>query len=217
MAITQDDIVAAAVTLLDEGGLAGFTLRRLAERLDIRAPTLYWHVRNKRELLDLVADAIVGEALAEWQEPRPGQPWWDWLAGRSRALRVVLLAHRDSALVLAGNRPTPRLAADIERRLTVLVKAGFQPAEALLGIMSLQSFVVGEVLDSQGEAHRQGEVTSGEAHGPDPGAITGANLAEGHYPVLRAAAGRLQSSDQRFEYGLSLIITGLRTRLEPPR
>jgi TetR/AcrR family transcriptional regulator, tetracycline repressor protein len=59
MAVTRDQIVAAALAQLDEAGLDGLTLRRLAERLGIRAPTLYWHVRDKRELMDLVAGAVM--------------------------------------------------------------------------------------------------------------------------------------------------------------
>ena len=117
MAVTKDRIVTAGLALLDEGGLEGLTLRRLAERLGIRAPTLYWHVRDKRELLDLMVSVIMDEALADWREPHPGQPWWDWLAGRARALRAGLLAHRDGALMLAGNRPAQPAQSDsnIER------------------------------------------------------------------------------------------------------
>jgi TetR/AcrR family transcriptional regulator, tetracycline repressor protein len=105
MAVTTDEIVAVALAQLDEAGLDGLTLRRLAERLGIRAPTLYWHVRDKRELMDLIAGAVMDQALAGWREPRAGQDWWDWLADRIRAIRVGLLAHRDGALLLAGNRP----------------------------------------------------------------------------------------------------------------
>ena len=86
MPVNRQQIVAAALDLLDENGLAGLTLRQLASRLGIRAPTLYWHVRDKRELLDLVAAAILDEALAAWREPQPGQPWPDWLAAVIRSL-----------------------------------------------------------------------------------------------------------------------------------
>ena len=72
--VQLDDRVAVALDLLDEAGLDGLTLRQLAGRLGIRAPTLYWHVRDKRELLDLLAGAVMDEALAGWREPRPGQP-----------------------------------------------------------------------------------------------------------------------------------------------
>ena len=154
MAVTRDEIVAAALAQLDKAGLDGLTLRRLAERLGIRAPTLYWHVRDKRELMDLIAGAVMDEALAGWREPQPGQAWWEWLAGRTRAIRAGLLAHRDSALVLAGNRPVGSSVPDVERQLAILTEAGFRPEDAVLALLSLSAFAIGEALDTQRETGR---------------------------------------------------------------
>jgi TetR/AcrR family tetracycline transcriptional repressor len=210
MAVTRDEIVTAAVDLLDEAGLEGLTLRRLAGRLGIRAPTLYWHVRDKRELLDLIAGAILDQALAGWREPRPGQTWWEWLAGRTRAMRTALLAHRDSALVLAGNRPTGSSLPGIERQLEILTRLGFRPADAVLALLSLNAFAIGEALDTQRETGRD----AGPSEAPAPGDDLDPAVA-GAYPLLGAAIGALEpfgSSDQRFEYGLDLLITGLRAR-----
>src|ERR1700742_2951558 len=127
MPVTRERIVTVALELLDEAGLDGLTLRRLADRLGIRAPTLYWHVRNKRELLALLAAAILDGALARWREPQPGQPWWEWLAARARVMRAALLAHRDSALVVSGTRPTASPLPGIERQLEALAGEGFSP------------------------------------------------------------------------------------------
>ena len=213
MAVTRDGIVAAGLALLDEGGLEGLTLRRLAGRLGIRAPTLYWHVRDKRELLDLMVSVIMDEALADWREPHPGQPWWDWLAGRARALRAGLLAHRDGALVLAGNRPAQPALPGIERQLGALAGAGFKPPEALLTLLALNAYVIGEALDTQGESGRPDQTA-----GPGAGAEGGpAGLGE-EFPVISGAVGGLEafgSSDQRFEHGLALMITGLRAQHDP--
>ncbi|MGI5147000.1 TetR/AcrR family transcriptional regulator [Plantactinospora sp. CA-294935] len=57
----RDRIVAAAVALLDREGVAGLTMRRLAERLGAGSTTLYWHVTNKDDVLDLALDQIFGE------------------------------------------------------------------------------------------------------------------------------------------------------------
>jgi TetR/AcrR family tetracycline transcriptional repressor len=207
MAVTREEIVAAALALLDEAGLEGLTLRRLAERLGIRAPTLYWHVRDKRELMDLIAGAVLEQALAGWREPQPGQAWWEWLAGRTRAMRAALLAHRDSALVLAGNRPVRSSIPGIERQLRALTEAGFRPQDAVLALLSLNAFAIGEALDTQRETGRDAAPSAAPASGGTP------DLSE--IPLLSAAIGALEpfgSSDQRFEYGLNLLITGLRAQ-----
>ena len=113
MTVTQADVVRAAVELIDERGLDALTLRGVAARLGIKAPTLYWHVRDKRHLMDLVAEQIaVGSEPPESQEPAAGQPVWEWLGERARWQRAALLAHRDSALVAAGN---PNCTARLRR------------------------------------------------------------------------------------------------------
>jgi TetR/AcrR family transcriptional regulator, tetracycline repressor protein len=199
MPVTRERIVAVALELLDEGGLDGLTLRRLAERLGIRAPTLYWHVRNKRELLDLLAGAILEESLAAWREPQPGQPWWDWLTARARVMRTALLAHRDSALVVSGNRPTASSLPGIERQLEALAGAGFSPGDGLLALLALNAYVLGDVLDLQAEDGR----TTGQ-DGP-PAEV-------GSFPLLRAATGAMGEPGDRFEHGLGILIDGLRAR-----
>jgi TetR/AcrR family tetracycline transcriptional repressor len=155
MPVTRGQIVAAALDLLDEAGLDGLTLRQLAGRLGIRAPTLYWHVRDKRELLDLLAAAILDEALAAWREPQPGQPWWEWLAARARVMRVALLAHRDSARIVAGNRPPESSLPGIERQLRALGGAGFTPRDGLLALLALNAYVMGDVIDQQADETRR--------------------------------------------------------------
>ena len=68
----------AALTLLDREGLAGLSMRKLAQELGAGAASLYWHVGNKEELLSLLLDRIVGEG----DPPEPDPP-----AGRSRSRR----------------------------------------------------------------------------------------------------------------------------------
>ena len=59
--------------------------------------------------IPVIRERIFGEdyarTLAAWREPQPGQPWWEWLGARARVMRAALLAHRDSARIVAGNRP----------------------------------------------------------------------------------------------------------------
>ena len=130
MALTQEQVVKRAVELMAEAGLEALTLRRLATDLGVSAPTLYWHVRNKRQLLDLMAEALVAQA-GRSTSPAPGQPWWEWLAERARLQFRALISQRDAALVVAGNRPTKASLPDIEEVLDSLVAVAFPPAEAL--------------------------------------------------------------------------------------
>jgi TetR/AcrR family tetracycline transcriptional repressor len=59
MAIEKRLIVQKALEILNRDGLEGVTLRRLANELDIKAASIYWHIPNKAELLDEMANAIL--------------------------------------------------------------------------------------------------------------------------------------------------------------
>ena len=52
--LSRAQVVRAAVDLLDEEGLAGLSMRKLGAKLSVAATTLYWHVRTKDDLLEVV-------------------------------------------------------------------------------------------------------------------------------------------------------------------
>jgi TetR/AcrR family transcriptional regulator, tetracycline repressor protein len=206
VALTQEQVVRRAVELMAEAGLEALTLRRLATELGVSAPTLYWHVRNKRQLLDLMAEALVARA-GRSSSPAPGQPWEEWLAERARGQWRALTSQRDAALVVAGNRPTEASLPEIEEILASLVAVGFPPDEALRTILSIGNYVIGCAVEHQAEAARD----------PDP--ERDARLlerAEG-LPNLRAAMAGLErpgpaAGEAGFEHGLALLLDGVRAR-----
>jgi TetR/AcrR family tetracycline transcriptional repressor len=206
MALTQQQVVKRAVDLMAKAGLEALTLRRLATELGVSAPTLYWHVRNKRELLDLMAEALVAQS-GRSTCPARGQPWWEWLAERARLQFRALISHRDAALVVAGNRPTEATLPDVEEVLGSLVAVGFPAPEALRVILSIGNYVIGCAVERQAE----------EARSADP--QRDARLLEQveALPNLRAAVAGLDGAgpsagDAGFEYGLGLLLDGARAR-----
>jgi TetR/AcrR family transcriptional regulator, tetracycline repressor protein len=204
VALTQEQVVRGAVDLLAKAGLEALTLRALATELGVSAPTLYWHVRNKRQLLDLMAEALVRRA-GRSTSPAHGQPWWDWLAEQARVQWRVLTSHRDAALVVAGNRPTEAALPDVEETVASLVAAGFPPAEALRTLLAIGNYVLGCAVELQAEAAREPD--------PERDARLLRELREAEdLPNLQAAMPGMASSDPRasFEHGLGLLIAGIR-------
>src|ERR1700687_4377602 len=98
-ALDQNQIVQAALVLLDEIGFDGLTMRNLAKKLGVQAASLYWHVRNKQDLLSLLSEEI----CAPMREPDRTLSWQDQWEARAIEYRQVLLAHRDAAQVLASS------------------------------------------------------------------------------------------------------------------
>ena len=109
---------------MDEEGLDALSMRRLGQELNSGATSLYWHIRNKDELLDLVLDQVIGEVVPEM--PREAG-WRETADATARALRRVLVRHRGVAQVM-GERPTfgPNALQALEILLTPFVTAGFR-------------------------------------------------------------------------------------------
>ena len=189
MKLSRDSVVDAALQMLDEVGLDGLTLRGVAERLDVRAPALYWHVQNRQDLVDHMAAAMVRDGLGGLATTCA---WMDQVGDIARAYRRTLLSHRDGARVLAEARAAhPALRRLTELSLRTLTSAGFTPQDAMRALVSVLSYVSGFVADEQSPRPLPDS--------PDPVL----------FPLL-TAAGTGHHTEQTFEYGLELLLSGLR-------
>ena len=144
--LKQDHIIAAAFQLLDEAGIEGVSLRKLACRLGIRAPSLYWHFKNKQALIDAMADAMVAEVARDIPE---GQPWRITMHQIAREFRTAFKAHRDGARVYAGTfLATENVLRVGNATIGALIDAGasieFASAAALDSIYYVMGFVIEE-------------------------------------------------------------------------
>lgn len=208
MALHRDDVIAAALELLDEVGLERLTTRALTERLGVAPGALYWHVRTKRELLGAMADAVVAPAFAPAAAPAcaaPGEGAPGW-AGRTEAfahrLRGALLGRRDGArLVSAHLAPGAATLGAVEDGLALMRGEGLSLAQAGVLGHAVTSYVIGFVLQEQ-----SGQDGGGAAAGLDPA----------RYPNLlqwqAEQAGR--GGGDAFAAGLALLTAGLAAQLD---
>lgn len=147
MRLERHIVVQSALELLNRVGLDGLTTRRLAEELGVQGPALYWHFRNKQELIDEMARSLLHDAYGPIL---PGQDWGDWLGDGARRLRHGLLSYRDSARLLAGYRPSgPHGKLDPAVVFAPLKQAGFGMPDALWVMMSVSRFTFGWTMDEQ--------------------------------------------------------------------
>ncbi|MBV9354190.1 MAG: TetR/AcrR family transcriptional regulator C-terminal domain-containing protein [Chloroflexi bacterium] len=203
--LDREQLIQAALALLDAVGFDGLTMRRLAERLGVQAASLYNHVRDKQQLLTLLADAICRDVPSL----QPARPWREQLEQAARDLRRVLLAHRDAARVLMATPPVgPNRLRTIEQVLAVLRAAGFVDRDVADAGWVLNSYVTGFVFDEQVQATPTAPETRAQIE------QLFRSLPAERYPTLAALAGALTDPDlsQRFEYGLELMLDGLEAR-----
>ena len=140
--LTRDQIVAQAFDLLEAEGLDGLSMRRLAGRLKVQAPALYWHVNDKAEVLGMMAGDIYAAAFSR---TGPAQDWREWLRKFGRALHLSLASHRDGARLCAIARPpSPADAiAQASRNAAPLAALGLKDQQALAHQAAVISFTLG--------------------------------------------------------------------------
>jgi TetR/AcrR family tetracycline transcriptional repressor len=192
--IDREQIVEAALQLLDEHGLAGVTTRKIADRLGVKSASLYWHVRNRDELLDLLADRVVADA--RW--PEPSLSWRTQVESLMGEYLRCLLAHRDAAQLSAGRPPRgPRRLRGAETMLSALLAAGLSAQQAIDATLVLTTYVVGFALEHDAAAAQPSGAASGAPRD--------------HYPTLERLAPLLQPPGpvNRFEAGLAVILDGI--------
>ncbi len=210
VALNPGQIVQAALQLLDEVGLDGLTMRRLAERLNVKAASLYWHVRDKEQLIVLLANEISASVSA----PDPGLSWREQLTTFAEGYRRVLLSHRDAARVMMLSGPpsgAERLNL-VEMLLGVLLKAGFSPKDAAYAGFLLNDYVTTFVMEET--RYLASPEESGESDKDEVNWIEA--LPREQYPNIIALAPHWLNvdPDEQFHFGGEVLLDGLEKRLK---
>ncbi|MFJ1896475.1 MULTISPECIES: TetR/AcrR family transcriptional regulator C-terminal domain-containing protein [unclassified Streptomyces] len=182
-------VVSEALELLDDVGLEDVSTRRLARRLGVEQPSLYYHFRTKKDLLAAMAEAAMAPH-AHAPLPEPEDDWRSWFLDNSRSFRRTLLMRRDGARLHAGSTPTGDLDR-IRRKMAFLVASGVPELQAQTAMLAAGRFTVGCVLEEQADVDT-----------PDAADLPDDVPALGH--------------EAAFEAGLALILGGLEQHTVAP-
>lgn len=147
----QQRIILAALDLLDEVGLNELSLRKLATKLDLKAPAIYWYFKSKSVLIDYMAEAILQTEFKDL-EPMPNNvAWQDWLVDICKRLRKAMHSRRDGARIVAGAHlyPAITLVKLFEVMQDSLIKAGLSPSRADLITTTAIHLTFGRVIEEQ--------------------------------------------------------------------
>ncbi|WP_435655993.1 TetR/AcrR family transcriptional regulator C-terminal domain-containing protein [Brucella pituitosa] len=199
-ALTRERIVQAAVEILDIGGQGGLTIRKLAERLNAGATSLYWHVETRDDVLELALDSVLGEALL----PTESLEWDQELVRFLTEWRRTLLRHPWSTSLL-GFRPMlgPNALARSEHLRATLARAGLPEDDVIHAGYTLSNFMLGSV--AMQVAWQAGDQAATRAR---VASFLRDNSAE--YPALSSRIGSEPDDwDESFSRGLGWIIRSL--------
>ena len=124
--MTRERLVRAALELVQDEGLDGLSMRALAERLEVKAASLYWHVRDRRELLELLAEALLDGVPM----PAASAGWRKAVAQASAAVAERVGSQKDGARIVL-EAPDVMHASDVFAAIRkALTGAGLAPGEA---------------------------------------------------------------------------------------
>lgn len=151
--LSKAAIVQAALDVLDELGMDGVTVRAVARRLGVQAPALYWHVKDKQELLHEMGTEIWRRAVQELLALDSDSTWRERLTAYATIVRRALLSHRDGAKAFSGTYLTD--AGVLQRQELMFAQmsdAGFTLEDTVRAYSLLYSFTVGFCIEEQAVA-----------------------------------------------------------------
>ncbi len=213
--LSRDVIVDTALKLLDADGLDGVSMRRVADALGTGPASLYAHVANKDELLDLLLDRIAAEI--DVPDPDPAH-WQDQLRSVGRQSYEVFRRHRDIAVISLASVPTSQNALRIaDRMLAIMLAGGVPPQVAAWALDRLSLYIAAD--SYEGSLYHNRRIASGLSesefmakHVSDVRDFF-EHLPADKFPHLATHVADMMTGDgdQRFEFGLDMLIRSLAT------
>ena len=209
MKVNRDLLARTGLKLLNEVGLEQLTLRLLGRELKVQAATLYWHFKNKAELIDEMATLALADG-AQLLIPAKDSPGWSvWAASFGTGLRKTLLAYRDGARMVSGTRLTnTEYMKTVERIAARIVESGFTVRQAVVLLSTIYNYTLSFVMEEQAVFPRPNE------RSPQYDiAERNAKLDPEEFPLLRQSGAILfDRFDRRYKEGLDLILRGPKPR-----
>ncbi|QFG23425.1 TetR/AcrR family transcriptional regulator [Actinomadura sp. WMMB 499] len=213
-ALGRDQIVDAALALLDAEGLDGLSMRRLGARLNSGATSVYWHVANKDELLELALDRVMAEVTVP--EPGAAGGWRAAATGYARTFRAMIHRH-PWTVTLFGRRPMigPNATRAMDEAIAAFAAAGFDGLDVEYAWSLVVDYVIGAAGGEASWWSGQSGTTSAawiEALGPYLERIAAERPRLASHVREVWTADTAEVLDGRFEFGLACVLDGIEAR-----
>ncbi len=207
--LTRDRIVATALLLLEERGLAGLTMRELGSALDVEAMSLYRYVPGREELLDAVVERVLEPLFLDVDVRRePVDGWQDFLVRLAHGVRRIAVTHPQAFPLVASRppdapwlRPPLRSVAWVELFLAALTSSGFDDRSAADAYRSFTSFLLGTLLLEV--AARGAKITPADNPSLEREQPHG-SLPAGDFPTVTRLRAELERDEADVEFGEAL-------------
>ena len=207
--LSRERIIHTALRIMDEEGLEAVSMRHIGRALGVEAMSLYNHVQDKEDILDSICEAV----LSEFRIPDADE-WTEGARLAAREYRRLLLAH-PTVVTLMTERKRPLTTAEslraYEFALEVFRTAGLSEADSVKSFHVFGGYILGFVTMELGlMVGGPGDEAHSQAHQEMARMLESADL-----PRMREAMPHFMNCDleEQFEFGLDLLIEGLRARV----
>ncbi|KZM74421.1 TetR/AcrR family transcriptional regulator C-terminal domain-containing protein [Nocardia terpenica] len=207
--ISEEKIVGTAIRIADAEGLDALSMRRIAAEMGSGTTSLYRHIANKDELIELMVDAVYAEAPFLG----PAADWQAEMAAHAREFRALLLRHPWLGQQ-ASRRPAlgPNVIRHADHALGLVGAATDDPTRVALMVDAVNTYVLGSVATelAELEAQRSTGMTEDEWRN-SVGEYVQQVVESGKYPHFnrRIIEAEDPDADERFEFGLTSLLAGL--------
>jgi AcrR family transcriptional regulator len=209
-ALTEDEILDAATTLLDQGGLDAASVRGIAARVGVAPNAVYTYFPGKAAVFEALVERLLGEVDHDAFADR-SRPWRDRVEALALELRERLSAHPGAVpLLVGGPLNGPHALAINERLLQLLADAGLNPGDAARAAYLLFAYVVGSIALEVSDARQPGRL-SPESERVATRQVTFSATPTDRFPLSAAAAATRAGyiSTEQYLWRLRRILDGL--------
>lgn len=212
--ISEDKILEASWELLEEGGIEKFSMRRLADRLGIQAPSLYWYFKSKQNLYQRLANQISIMILEEFHSEGD---WKEQLTRLAGTIRSVLSRYPCSTQLMMMTLPhEPDIIRFTNRTLLCVESTPLEQEQKIQVITTFINYVYYFVLDAYQHERNVSAILKDQGAAAFPSEemirlLDSMSEAEAGLfrRMFKSGLFELMGTDRAFEFGLKLILLGI--------
>src|SRR5580658_8350914 len=196
--LTREKIAATALAIADKEGFAAVSMRRVAKELQVGTMSLYYYVKTKDDLIEVMDDALMGEALL----PSLPKDWRRAMTEIAKRTHAVFIRHPWALVAMLSAPPGINAMRHTEQCLEVLAETSMTAKQKITLLATVDDFVFGHALR---EAATDATIDMGFAT---------SQLATGAFPRLVEvfSNGRIEPHKGRFDQGLMALLDQYRAK-----
>ena len=190
--MTRQKIAATALAIADKEGFEAVSMRRVAQELRVGTMSLYYYVKTKDDLIAVMDDALMGEALL----PTLPKGWQRALLEIAKRTHAIFIRHPWALAAMLTAPPGLNAMRHMEQCLEALARSSMTGEQKIALLATVDDFVFGHALrETAGDAAIDTKFATDQ-------------LATGAFPRLAEVfgSGRFESSKDRFERGLLALL-----------